>query len=132
MSSVAYGTVPAGSQAGSPRGWQSVLCAIEDSLLVWPLLALMVLPLVEIVLRKFHTGVSGATAFVQHFTLIVGMFGGAIAARATQICKSNYSNRRSDLRDDRAARCQAAQCFEVAVSDPAGMGAGSTKAGDSR
>src|SRR5262249_14634592 len=26
-------------------------------------------------------GVSGATSFVQHFTLIVGMFGGAIAAR---------------------------------------------------
>jgi len=35
----------------------------------------------EIILRRFHTGVSGAAAFVQHFTLIVGMFGGAIAAR---------------------------------------------------
>jgi tripartite ATP-independent transporter DctM subunit len=33
------------------------------------------------VLRRFHTGISGATAFVQHFTLIVGMVGGAIAAR---------------------------------------------------
>jgi TRAP-type C4-dicarboxylate transport system permease small subunit len=46
-----------------------------------PLLALVALPLTEIVLRRFHTGISGATAFVQHFTLMVGMLGGAIAAR---------------------------------------------------
>jgi tripartite ATP-independent transporter DctM subunit len=64
-----------------PAGWRGRLCAIEDWFLVLPLFALIALPLLEIVLRRFHTGVSGATAFVQHFTLIVGMVGGAIAAR---------------------------------------------------
>jgi tripartite ATP-independent transporter DctM subunit len=58
-----------------------VLIAVEDWLLVAPLFALMALPLLEMVLRRFRTGISGATAFVQHFTLIVGMLGGAIAAR---------------------------------------------------
>jgi tripartite ATP-independent transporter DctM subunit len=41
----------------------------------------MLLPLVEMALRPLHTGISGAAPFVQHFTLIVGMVGGAIAAR---------------------------------------------------
>jgi tripartite ATP-independent transporter DctM subunit len=50
-------------------------------LLVAPLAALIALPLIEIVLRRFHTGISGAASFVQHFTLVVGMIGGAIAAR---------------------------------------------------
>jgi tripartite ATP-independent transporter DctM subunit len=62
-------------------GWRGGLRAAEDSFLVLPLLALIVLPLVEMVLRRFRGGVSGAAAFVQHFTLIVGMVGGAIAAR---------------------------------------------------
>lgn len=81
MNSEPYGAVHELSKAEGPRGWRGVLRAGEDSLLVLPLLALMALPLLEIVLRRFHTGVSGAAAFVQHFTLIVGMFGGAIAAR---------------------------------------------------
>ena len=58
-----------------------MLRAGEDSFLVLPLLALMALPLVEMALRRFRTGISGAAVFVQHFTLIVGMVGGAIAAR---------------------------------------------------
>jgi tripartite ATP-independent transporter DctM subunit len=43
---------------------------------------MMVLPLAEIVLRK-HTGkgIAGSSAFVQHFTLLVGVLGGALAAR---------------------------------------------------
>lgn len=81
MSSDPHGAIPALSEAGGPRGWRGVLRAGEDSFLVLPLLALMAFPLLEIVLRRFHTGISGATSFVQHFTLIVGMFGGAIAAR---------------------------------------------------
>src|SRR5215468_5747903 len=81
MSSGSFGAVPAFSESGDPAGWRGILRGAEDSLLVVPLLALIALPLLEIVLRRFHTGISGATAFVQHFTLIVGMFGGAIAAR---------------------------------------------------
>ncbi len=77
---------PSGAVSAVPAvqdntGWRGVLRAAEDSLLVVPLFALMVLPLFEIALRRFHTGISGAAAFVQHFTLIVGMLGGAIAAR---------------------------------------------------
>ena len=42
----------------------------------------MMLPVAEIVLRSvFRTGISGSSAIVQHLTLIVGMLGGAIAAR---------------------------------------------------
>jgi len=54
----------------------------EILLLVVPLAAMLLLPVVEIILRMvFKTGVSGSSAIVQHLTLIVGMLGGAIAAR---------------------------------------------------
>jgi tripartite ATP-independent transporter DctM subunit len=72
---------PAAPSSPEPRGWRTVIRVFEDSFLVLPLLGLMALPLVEMVLRRFHTGISGAGPLVQHFTLIVGMIGGAIAAR---------------------------------------------------
>jgi len=76
------GTATPGSTGErQPGGWRGILRNIEDSLLVIPMAALMAFPLIEIVLRRLHTGISGATAFVQHFTLVVGMIGGAIAAR---------------------------------------------------
>ncbi|HTD85268.1 MAG TPA: TRAP transporter large permease subunit, partial [Candidatus Binatia bacterium] len=54
----------------------------EDGVLVICLASMMLLPVIEILLRSlFHTGVSGSSAIVQHLTLIVGMIGGAIAAR---------------------------------------------------
>ncbi len=54
----------------------------EDGLLAASLGAMMVLPLLEVLLRKtLHTGISAQTALVQHLTLIVGMAGGAVAAR---------------------------------------------------
>lgn len=81
MTQEPYIAVASVSRAPGPGGWRGVARGIEDSFLVLPLLALMTLPLLEIVLRRLHTGISGAAAFVQHFTLIVGMLGGAIAAR---------------------------------------------------
>ncbi len=82
MNGEPYGAVHSVAAAPEPAtGWRALVRRIEDSILVVPLLALVVLPLIEIVLRRFHTGISGASAFVQHFTLIVGMLGGAIAAR---------------------------------------------------
>jgi len=46
------------------------------------LAAMMLLPVLEILLRAiFKTGISGSSAIVQHLTLVVGMLGGAIAAR---------------------------------------------------
>lgn len=66
-----------------PRAWlrqgeNLVLCSI--------LVALMVLPLLEAFLRKaFHSGIPGATALVQHCTLLIGMLGGALAARDSRL-----------------------------------------------
>ena len=54
----------------------------ENLLLVIALTAMLLLPVTEIILRHlFKTGISGSSAIVQHLTLIVGMFGGAVAAR---------------------------------------------------
>jgi tripartite ATP-independent transporter DctM subunit len=66
-------------------GWCRFLAAGENLVLVAAVLALVVLPLSEMVLRRFHTGVSGSISFVQKFTLIVGMIGGAIAAREDRL-----------------------------------------------
>ena len=46
----------------------------------------MVLPLLEIVLRAtLQTGISGSNSFVQHMTLVIGMLGGAVAARENRL-----------------------------------------------
>ena len=72
---------PAPEASALPRGWRWLRQA-ENLLLVVPLVAMMALPVVEILLRKiFSTGISDSSAIVQHLTLIVGMLGGAIAAR---------------------------------------------------
>jgi len=64
-----------------PR-WRQRLRQGENSLIVAALAAMMALPVVEIILRHlFKTGISGSSAIVQHLTLIVGMLGGALAAR---------------------------------------------------
>jgi C4-dicarboxylate transporter DctM subunit len=72
---------------GSPEppvrsGWQHRFCQWENLLLVIPLVLMLLMPVAEIILRTvFKTGISGSSAIVQHLTLIVGMLGGAIAAR---------------------------------------------------
>ncbi len=54
----------------------------EDWVVVVVLFAMMILPLLEIVLRKaFQVGISNVSGIVQHFTLLVGVLGGALAAR---------------------------------------------------
>ena len=58
----------------------------EDSVLLLALLALVGLPLAEIVLRRFFaTGISGSAALVQHLTLIISMLGAAVAARDSRL-----------------------------------------------
>lgn len=70
---------PPTSPNGAWRGW---LVQGENLLVTLCLAAMVVLPLAEILLRKlFRTGIAGAASFEQHFTLIIGMVGGAIAAR---------------------------------------------------
>ena len=59
---------------------------IEDSLSVFALLAMAVLPLLEIALRKFFsTGIPGSAVWVQHLTLWVAFLGAAIAARKGEL-----------------------------------------------
>jgi tripartite ATP-independent transporter DctM subunit len=54
----------------------------ENLLVALALAILVILPLLEIVLRKlFHTGISGSSAFQQHMTLFIGLLGGLLAAR---------------------------------------------------
>ncbi len=54
----------------------------EDGIASLAALGIMVLPLSEVVLRRFfNTGVPGAAPFTSHLTLVVGLVGAAIAAR---------------------------------------------------
>ena len=63
-------------------GWRRVARDAENAGVTIALLAMMVLPVIQIICRKTgQAGISGATALVQQFTLIVGMLGGAVAAR---------------------------------------------------
>jgi tripartite ATP-independent transporter DctM subunit len=54
----------------------------EDLVAALAAIGIMVLPLAEVVLRRFfNTGVTGAAPFTSHLTLVVGLVGAAIAAR---------------------------------------------------
>ena len=66
--------------------WLQVLRRGENLLVVLALGVMMLLPVVEIVLRKFFsTGVPASATMVQHLVLVVGMLGGAIAARDNRL-----------------------------------------------
>jgi C4-dicarboxylate transporter, DctM subunit len=59
-----------------------VLAVLEDGIASLALLAMVILPLVEIISRRaFSRGVPGSGPIVQHLTLWVGFLGAAIAAR---------------------------------------------------
>src|SRR5436305_1340697 len=74
MTSVAVATA-----ASAPR---STVHTVESTVASVVLTAMVALPLVEIVLRAtLRSGISGAPLIVQHLGLILGMVGGAIAAR---------------------------------------------------
>ena len=64
-----------------PRA-QSVLARAEDSLVAAAAIGIAVLPLADIIAQQvFGSFVEGADAFAGHLTLMVGLFGAAIAAR---------------------------------------------------
>ena len=67
---------PTGEAA--PRRWWHLA---EDLTLTLLLTLMVTLPLAEIVLRKFSTGIPSAPNFLRHLTLLVGMVGGVVAAR---------------------------------------------------
>jgi tripartite ATP-independent transporter DctM subunit len=58
----------------------------ENTLLGASLVGIVLIPLMEAVLRPIlHVGISGSSAIVQHLTLVVGMIGGAVAARENRM-----------------------------------------------
>jgi C4-dicarboxylate transporter DctM subunit len=66
--------------------WRGIVTNGENLIVSFALAAMVLLPLVEIVLRKtLQTGISGSISFVQHLCLVVGMLGGAIAARENRL-----------------------------------------------
>lgn len=74
------------SQEKLESAWCRYFHQGENAIVTLALAALVVLPLLESVLRKtLHLGLSGSTALVQHFTLILGVVGGVIAARENRL-----------------------------------------------
>ncbi len=62
--------------------WTGPLKCAENAVVSVALFAMVLIPLAESFLRRtFHTGIAGSTSIVQHMVLVVGMLGGAIAAR---------------------------------------------------
>jgi tripartite ATP-independent transporter DctM subunit len=61
------------------------LAGIENLFIALVLAAMVVLPLAEVVLRLFSTGIESVTTVVQHLTLAVASIGAAIAARENRL-----------------------------------------------
>src|SRR4051812_46069082 len=79
-----------------------MLTVFEDSLASLALFAMVVLPLLEIMARRFvGAGVPAAGPIVQHLTLWVGFLGAAIAARDGKLLALATG---TFLRDGRARR----------------------------
>lgn len=69
-----------------PGSWRARLVGAENILITVALALMVLIPLAEVVLRKtLHTGIFGSTSLVQHLCLVVGMLGGAIAARENRM-----------------------------------------------
>ncbi|MBM3847900.1 MAG: TRAP transporter large permease subunit, partial [Verrucomicrobia bacterium] len=65
-----------------PAGWRGWSYRMENGLTAGVLALMAVLPLIEILLRKANQpGITNVGAIVQHLTLLVGVLGGALAAR---------------------------------------------------
>lgn len=76
--------VPLGAYARA-GGWRRWPAIVERLVLALALGLVVLLPLAEIGARLLHTSISGVHAFVQHLTLVVGMLGGALAARKSRL-----------------------------------------------
>jgi C4-dicarboxylate transporter, DctM subunit len=71
--------LPSEVSAGRSTG---VFAQVEDAVVMFAALGVILLPLAEVALRRlFDTGIPGAAPFTSHLTLIVGLMGAAIAAR---------------------------------------------------
>jgi tripartite ATP-independent transporter DctM subunit len=66
-------------------GWRRWLRGAENLFVIVPLALAVALPLIEVVLRRFHAGLGASILLVQNATLIIGMAGAAIAARENRL-----------------------------------------------
>ena len=79
-----------GTVAGRFHAW---VATGQNWVVVASMAVMAVLPVVEIVLRKFFKeGLSGSAAIVQHLTLAVGMLGGVLAARDGRLLSMSAVN----------------------------------------
>jgi len=68
------------------KSFRSFFRHAEDLGVTLVLSAMVLLPLLEAVLRRtLHTGIPASIPMVQHAVLLVGMLGGAIAAREVRL-----------------------------------------------
>ena len=72
----------------------SSLRNLENAVVSAALFSMILIPLAESFLRRtFHTGIPASTSMVQHMVLVVGMLGGAIAARDGRLLSlSNFGD----------------------------------------
>ncbi|MCL6507703.1 MAG: TRAP transporter small permease subunit, partial [Bryobacteraceae bacterium] len=91
------------------------LAGAENCLLSASLAAMTLVPLAEILLRSgLRTGIPGATAIVQHLTLIVAMLGGAVAAREDRLLALSTAAALLPAKVQAAARIFANACAAAA------------------
>jgi C4-dicarboxylate transporter, DctM subunit len=77
---------PVPAAAPATTGWRDWLRRSENALVVAALAVMVILPCLEIVLRKFfHTGLTSSVPVVQHLVLAVGTLGAALAARENRL-----------------------------------------------
>jgi tripartite ATP-independent transporter DctM subunit len=83
----APGAIASVDEASPPRTLvQRWFAHGENTLLCAALVGIVLIPLIEAVCRPIlQVGISGASAIVQHLTLVVGMIGGAVAARENRM-----------------------------------------------
>ncbi|MEW6157566.1 MAG: TRAP transporter large permease subunit [Verrucomicrobiota bacterium] len=74
-----------GPEEAALSGWRGALRHTENLALTFCLALLVLLPLLEIVLRAFRTGIPSGSEIIKHFTLFIGMLGGAVAARQNRL-----------------------------------------------
>ncbi|EDY84027.1 TRAP transporter, DctM subunit subfamily, putative [Verrucomicrobiia bacterium DG1235] len=122
MVRVAEGMSSNGSDMKSRKWWEPALAVfhrVENWSIAVALTAMMSLPLLEIVMRQFDTGISGNSSIQQHLVLFVAMIGGVIAARESRLLslstftaylKSGYAAAAKTISSSVAAFVAAALC----------------------
>ncbi|MBK1880578.1 TRAP transporter large permease subunit [Pelagicoccus mobilis] len=115
-------TAASDSEVKSRKWWEPVLGIFhraENWAIAVALGLMMFLPLAEIVLRQFETGITGNAAVQQHLVLFVAMVGGVIAARESRLLslstftaylKSGYAAAAKVISNSVAAFVTAALC----------------------